>query len=188
MSTTVDIDNESSGIDAAISVCDTYIERHRGQSRLILLILGQISVIIVALLVFFIWLLLNPDMTGGIASSGAFTNTVIFALLAIFATVFGVVMSVYRFHLNEISKAEHYKVGFLRIRIAANNTSGGFQGEVRSALTEKAFEFLPILGGVLGRGKKVESPLPGHPTSDLSALVLNKVLEGLDVKVEKRSK
>jgi len=96
-------------------------------------------------------------------------------------------MSLYRFHLGEVSKAEHYKVGFLRVRIAANNTSEGFLSEVRSALTDHAFVFQPT-GGIFGRSKKVESPMPGHPTSDFSALVLEKILDAIDIRVERKSK
>lgn len=188
-------ETETRSIDQAISVCDSYIDEHRRQSTRILSILALVSLGVVTLLAVFIWLqvratpvsIQSSDMTGAsISVSSTFTSSVIFALLAIFTIVFGVVMSVYRFHLNEISKAEHYKVGFLRIRIAANNLGDGFQGEVRRALTEHAFAFEPTSSGLISRGKKVESPLPGHPASDLSAIVLTKLLDGLDLRVEKR--
>ena len=106
----------------------------------------------------------------------------LYAIVGVFIVVFGVLMAVYRFHLNEIAKAEHNKIGFMRIRVAANKYKReGFHTEVRQSLTDRAFDYTSstLLGG---KGKKVESPLPGHPTSDISAMVLNKLLEGLEVR------
>ena len=91
-------------------------------------------------------------------------------------------MSVYRFQLNEVAKAEHNKIGFLRIRIAAHNASAGYQTEVRQSLTEQAF----LAGANTGsKAKLVESALPGHPTADITAAVLDKVLQRFDL-VEKK--
>ena len=117
--------------------------------------------------------------------SAPFSDVIIWAFLAIFTLVFGVTTSLYRFHLNEISKMEHYKIGFLRIRIAANNISEGFEGEVRKALTESAFTFQPTYSG-FGRPKKVDNPLLGHPGVDLTTTILNKLLDGVEVKPKRR--
>ncbi|MCD1597027.1 hypothetical protein [Rheinheimera aquimaris] len=120
---------------------------------------------------------------GGGFSSGFYApnTTVLYVFVVLFVVVFGVMMAVYRFHLNEISRSEQLKVGFMRIRIAANNHDNqGFSTEVRMALTDNAFTFQT------GKEKKVESPLPGHPSSDLGALLVNKLLESVDFKVTKK--
>lgn len=150
------------------------------------MLLVQIGLAVVMGLVGFGYMLFRPfiGLSEQTAVSTLFSNSVIFALLAIFAIVFGVLMAVYRFHLHEISKAEHYKIGFMRIRIAANNTSPGFLSEVRLALTDQVFSFQPSSSGLV-KGKHVESPLPGHPTSDISAMVLDKLLDKFEL-VEKK--
>ncbi|BBO83925.1 hypothetical protein DSCO28_44910 [Desulfosarcina ovata subsp. sediminis] len=51
--------------------------------------------------------------------------------------------------------------------------------QVRDALTQNAFEY------TTGKEKKVESPLPGHPSSDLVASVLDKLLENIEIKIKK---
>ena len=94
-------------------------------------------------------------------------------------------MSIYRFHLLEGAKAEHAKLGFLRIRIAANNTSPGFQSEVREALTKGAFDYQQS-GGFLAKKGKIESPLPGHPTSDLTTAFINKLLDNISITIKKQ--
>jgi hypothetical protein len=95
-----------------------------------------------------------------------------------FVVVFGVLVAIYRFHLVEITKNEQFKLGFGRIRIAANNTSEGFQTEVRRALTENAFSFEKPRQ--FSKRKDLESPLPGHSASDLVTAVLNKLLDEVE--------
>lgn len=108
-------------------------------------------------------------------------TTILYVFVLLFVVVFGVMMAVYRFHLSEISRYSQLKFGFLRILIAANNFgNAGFSTEVRLALTKDAFKFQT------GKEQRVESPLPGHPTADIGALLLNKILESLDVKVKKK--
>ena len=68
----------------------------------------------------------------------------------------------------------------MRIRIAANNAGKGFQSEVREALTDRAFSYEVTSSGFFRR-KKVDSPLPGHPGSDIAALAIEKVLEQYDL-------
>ncbi|MBI4808032.1 MAG: hypothetical protein HY799_03650 [Nitrosomonadales bacterium] len=176
---------EMNSIDQAIQTCDKYIDEHRRSANRMLMLLVQIGVIVLTGLIGFGYVLFRPliGTPEQAVVSPLFSNTVIFSLLAIFALVFGVLMSVYRFHLNETSKAEHYRIGFMRIRIAANNNSQGFQSEVRHALTEKAFAFQSSTG--MFRGKNIESPLPGHPTSDVAAIILDKLLDKLEL-IEKK--
>jgi len=120
---------------------------------------------------------------GGMSNVTTYTNEgpdgkIIFVFAALFTVVFGVLMAIYRFHLSEISRSEQYRFGLHRIRIAANNfDTTGFKDEVRTSLTESAFDFFS------GKEKKVESPLPGHPASDLASIFANKLMEGIDVKV-----
>ena len=95
--------------------------------------------------------------------------------------VIGVFTSLYRFHQKEIAKNEHYKLGFLRIRIAAtNNEHDGFKDDVRSSLTLNAFT-IPSDGLFDRKDKKIDSPVPGHPTSDITTGLVNKLLESVDV-------
>ena len=105
--------------------------------------------------------------------------SLIYVFVGVFVVVFGVMMAVYRFHLAEISRAQQYRFGLMRVRIAANNAESiGFDSEVRQALTNDAFHFST------GKEKKVESPLPGHPASDAGALFINKILEKMDIQVK----
>ena len=123
-----------------------------------------------------------PEITLGTVdppanNTGTF-NLTVFAILSAFTVVFGVSMSVYRFHLNEISKTEHYKIGFIRIRIAAESKRKGYQSEVRSALTDRPFD-PPARAGLVSRNV-VSNPMPGNPSTDALTSVLNKILERID--------
>jgi hypothetical protein len=93
--------------------------------------------------------------------------------------MFGVFTSMYRYHLKEASRYQHYVFGLRRIRIAANNSKTGFEDVVRQALTDSAFTFES------GKIKKFESPIPGHPTSDLSAMLIQKIFDSIEVKSKK---
>ncbi len=175
-------------IDEAIGICSENLLDHRRSAKLMLMLLALASCIIVGGLGSFIYLIyfgLDPRLLAQTSDSILFSNSIIFALLAIFTIVFGVLMSIYRFHLNEISKAEHYTIGFIRIKIAAINDSPGFQSEVRQALTEYAFSFQAGSIGLF-KGRNVESPLPGHPTSDAATMILDKLLDKFEL-VEKKA-
>lgn len=159
-------------IDSAINTLEQYIEDNQRDGRRLIMYLVTFSIIL--LLVGIIPYLNISGRTQPVAF--------VYVVSGLFVVVFGVLMAVYRFHLNEVARAAHYKIGFMRIRVAANNhDKEGFLTEVRQSLTDKAFDFSPssVLGG---KGKQVESPLPGHPSSDLSAMLLNKLLEGVEVK------
>jgi hypothetical protein len=177
----------STTIDEAIATCDTQIVEHRRRASHILQALWFGFLILFAGAVAFSLILYRPQMGASVpdekAISALLSSPLVLAILAIFIVVFGVLMSVYRFHLNEVAKAEHYKLGFMRIRIAAHNTALGYKTEVRAALTDQAFGFQPAT--LLFKSKSVESPLPGHPTSDAVALILDKILAKFDL-VEKK--
>ncbi|MDD2700288.1 MAG: hypothetical protein PHH36_03525 [Sideroxydans sp.] len=118
--------------------------------------------------------------------SAQLSNSVLWGVFAIFVIIFSVVMSIYRFHLNEISKAEHYKLGFMRIRIAASNSKPTYQSEVRISLTDHAFAYEKPSHGLF-KNKHIESPLPGHPTSDLATHLLDKMLDKFELVERKKS-
>jgi hypothetical protein len=65
---------------------------------------------------------------------------------------------------------------------AATTTGDGFKSEVREALTKTAFgvEKSQASASLFPKKERVESPLPGHPSSDIVALILNKVLDNMD--------
>jgi len=171
-------------IDDAIATCDEQIASHRNSGVRILGVLAGATAILVIAVAVFGWLLFQPlaRLSEDKAISALFSGPFIYAILAIFTIVFGVLMAIYRFHLNEVAKAEHNKVGFLRIRIAAHNLSQGYQTEVRQSLTEQAFT---VGLSAVQKPKVVESPLPGHPTADVTAEVLDKILQRFDL-VEKK--
>lgn len=108
-------------------------------------------------------------------------TTILYVFVAVFVVVFGVMMAIYRFHLSEISRSEQLKVGFMRIRIAANNYQNeGFSTEVRTALTADAFTYQT------GKDKKIESPLPGHPSSDVGTLLVNKLIDNVELNLKSK--
>jgi hypothetical protein len=165
-------------INSAINALEAYIHDNQVAGRKVMLYLFIVSTVGISMI--FI-----PFMSRVVAFSSKDTvpsKTFIYVIAGIFVVVFGVLMAVYRFHLNEIARATHYKIGFMRIRVAANNFNReGFHTEVRQSLTERAFDY--STSSLLGsKGKQVESPLPGHPTSDISAMVINKLLEGFELK------
>lgn len=157
-------------IDSAISALEDYIVYNQAAGRRLIVYLSSFTAALFMSIVFLFTSVQNLD------------KFIVIIVASLYIVVFGVLMAVYRFHLNEVARAEHYKTGFMRIRIAANNYDNeGFLTEVRQSLTDKAFDYSPssVLGG---KGKQVESPLPGHPSSDLSAMMLSKLLEGFEIK------
>ncbi len=104
-------------------------------------------------------------------------ESMLYILYGIFILIFGVVTSFYRFHLKEISKYEHHLLGFNRIRIAGNNSITGYDDYVKYFLSKDAFS-----SDSKSSNDKFDSPLPGHPSSDISATIVNKLIEKLDIK------
>jgi len=104
------------------------------------------------------------------------SNVLEYILYGVFVLTFSVLASLYRLQLKEISRQEHYLIGFQRIRIAAMNSK--YDQIIKVALTQNAFEF------DLEKGKKdrIQSPVKGHPGSDITTEVLNKILDKLDIK------
>ncbi len=105
-------------------------------------------------------------------------NMFYYLLYALFIIIFGVLTSFYRYHLKEISKLEQYYFGFLRIRIAGNNSLTGYDDLVKDSLTRDAFTFE-------SPSKKITSPVPGHPGSDILTNFLNKLLDKFELTPKK---
>lgn len=116
------------------------------------------------------------------------SDNMLYGVAAILVLVIAIVSSIYRFHLREIAKNEQYKLAFLRIRIAANNAgTPGFEGEVRTALTRNPFD-IQVEDASLFRRRNVESPIPGHPSSDLATSVINRLLDDVEFIVQPKGK
>jgi cytochrome c biogenesis protein ResB len=200
---------EKKSIDLAIESIEQQIEEHKKEARKILIYVFVFASLILAagysIYLIQVRTIINiqsdlPKSTGEIQENSEKTldssrlalkeavssstaiqpdPSLVYLFVGVFVVVFGVLMSVYRFHLAEISRAQQYRFGLLRVRIAANNAdTAGFGTEVRQALTLEAFHFYT------GKEKKVESPLPGHPGSDFGALFLNKIVDKIDVQVK----
>ncbi|KDC55375.1 hypothetical protein [Pseudoalteromonas sp. S3431] len=176
---------EMNSIDVSIEALESYVGKNQESARRLLTYLMMFSIsilmVIMMLYIFPTAFLKTAEVTAKTEVS-RIPESVLYGLFVIFVVVFGVLMAVYRFHLNEIARSEHYKMGFMRIRVAANNhTDQGFNSEVRESLTNDAFIYNPSTV-FSSKDKKVDSPLPGHPSSDLTAIVLNKLLDGIDLK------
>ena len=178
-------------IDEAITACDKVISTQRLNARLLLVLLviatwglysafkylEQISEQVCAVG----GGTLDPEKIAAFASKASIYPFIVFGL---YLTVFGILIALYRFHMSEVSRNEQIKLGFWRIRIAARNTTPGFQTEVRQSLTKDAFSFDRKVKGE--KGKEIESPIPGHPASELATSILNKVFDQIDVHVSKK--
>jgi hypothetical protein len=109
------------------------------------------------------------------------SEKVLYGAAALFVLILSVTLSLYRIHLREITKNEFFRFAILRIATAAANKADvGYDSEVRTALLDRVFE-PPAEPSGWKRGQKVESPIPGHPTSDLLASALNRLLDQSDL-------
>lgn len=174
------ISTEVENIADAINSCDVMADHHTFSARRILTIVTILTITLVAMLFFAFFF---PTLMRATDIKVNIPDAVLYVFLSIYVLTFSVLMAIYRLHIGEASRLQHYKVGFMRIRVAGSNPSTGYQSEVRAALTRGAFDFLASAG----KQGKIESPVPGHPGSDLAAAVANKVLEGFDsVRKERR--
>ena len=165
-------------IQNAIKEYEVFIEDERRRAQRVGIIAIGSMVFIAACILF---VLLRMEFVQTKMGELGLTNYIFGGIFVSFAFVFGVLMSIYRFHLNEAAKAEHYRIGFIRIRIAAESDREGYQTEVRGALTQDAFR-PPIM---TRRKGQIESPLPGHPSSDLATVFLNKLIDTVEIKPKK---
>jgi len=90
-------------------------------------------------------------------SGALLTQELMLGIVALSALIISVFTALYRFHQKEIAKNEHYKLGFSRVLVAANNADKkGFLDEVRTALTAEAFS-MPS-EGLFGKNEKKLNP------------------------------
>lgn len=175
-----DSDNKVLAIDEAIQQCDALVKHHNGRATNLLVMVVLAFLFTLFLGFFFVF------QNTVIRSEKPMSDIFAYLLFGSFVTVFAVLMATHRFHLAEASRMNHIRMGFMRVRVAGRNSKPGWQGEVRQALTNGAFANIEHSNGFsLGKTKaSIDSPLPGHPASDLSAQFFNKVLEKLDVTVK----
>ncbi len=169
--------DKAKSIDESINKLETYIDKNRKSAKSLLLYLFYFTTIVISFIIA-LYFYISP--------TNLIPNATIYGLFALYIIVFGVLISIYRFHLNEIARTEHYKMGFMRIRIAANNVDNkGFGSEVRIALTKDAFAYTPATLLSSSKDKKIDSPLSGYPTSDISTAIINKLFEKIEIKEKK---
>lgn len=164
---------EVENIADAINSCDVMADNHTFSARRIFSFVTMLTLTLVFILLF---AFLVPTFTRTTNIKVSIPDAVLYVSLSIYVLTFGVLMAIYRLHIGEASRLQHYKVGFMRVRVAGSNPSPGYQSEVRAALTMGAFDFLASAE----KKGKIESPVLGHPGSDLAAAVASKVLEGFD--------
>lgn len=148
-----------SGIDDALSFCEARLKFHQQRSQFHFTF-SLMSLFLGAAIIF----------TGYVNRFGEESTTSTLTVSAFSVVAFGVLMALHRYHLTEISKYEHYKLAFARLNIARSFSESATESII-SSLTIDAFNFR---GGSSG---SVQSPIPGHPTSDLSALLISKLLD-----------
>ena len=179
----MDDDDKALAIDEAISQCVDLARHHNLRATFLLQMVVFAFIFTLAIGGYFVF------QNTTLRQEKPLSDTFAYLLFGFFVTVFAVLMSTHRFHLSESSRMNHIRLGFMRVRVAGRNTKPGWQSEVRQALTAGAFPAADTLSGFgLSKAKpQIESPLPGHPASDLSTQLLNKVLEKLEVSVKAKS-
>lgn len=190
--------DKKDSIDRAIDNCQSTIRGHKIQSLFFLMLLIAIPLFVGSLFLIdtnrqyeakyrILSIATDSNIKANLSSNTmeSIENNTSYILYGISILVFGVFTSFYRFHLKEISKYEHYMFGFIRIKIAGNNSKYGYDTEVRKSLTNEAFSH-ELKSSFMNKEKKVESPMPGHPTLDLSSAIINKVIDSLDVIIKKK--
>ena len=191
---------EKSSTDYAIDTCKENISRHRFQSSFFLTLLLLIPIfagfyfyskasqesylkdVLLKIVSKTTSAATSDTLTKLFGDNGSKTDYILYALLIL---VFGVFTSFYRFHLKEIAKYEHFHVGFMRIKIAAHNSEKKYETEVRHALTNEAFSY-DTKSALINNEKRVESPIPGHPGSDIGSAIINKFLDSIEIVTKKK--
>lgn len=152
------------GLDSAHEFCEERMLYHQHRSKsLYILSLGVLFC--GGFFLFFINVVVNKE-----ADAVDTATTITISAFAVVA--FGVLMALHRFHLNEISKYEHYKLAFVRLSIATGYESQATDLIISSLITD-AFS----LSSGSTKSSPVQSPLPGHLGSDLSAILLGRLLD-----------
>lgn len=181
--TTTETTPVKSSTDLSIELCQETIKKHRFRSNSFLYILVFIPVFAGTYFGFESYLAFKLIGTAySMPNTDAKTNYILYLLLIV---VFSIFTSLYRFHSKEIAKYEHFLLGFMRIRIAATNNEPGYQTEVRQSLTHEAFTY-DTKPALITKGRKVENPVPGNPTSDIGTAIINKIFESIEIVQKKK--
>lgn len=178
-------------VEDAISECDLYIRNQQNDARKLLSIIAMfvgfafVSISFLMIYTRMIPATSNSSSSDSVNSSVSDITLILIAIMSAFTVIFGILIALYRYHLNEISKTEHYKIGFMRIRIAAESKRKGYQQtEVLESLTHMALT-APDRKSFAGK-QSVESPLPGHPLSDVGTTLLNRILDSVEIKISEK--
>lgn len=97
----------------------------------------------------------------------------LYLLIALLTIITGIIISFYRYYLNEVSKYEYLRLGFLRIAVAYANSSPMYKDIVMIELAHKAFE-LDTVAQKKGRSDTAQT---GHPVYDSVKQILEKITE-----------
>lgn len=165
-------------IDEAMAFCEKKATEQKQQAQIFL---RFIYLAVIAFIAAVGWAFFSAN---GRSVSSTSQDTVILSLIAATIGFVGISITQYRYHINESSRMEFYFIAFLRIRVAARNIKEGWKSDVRTALTNGAFNFIPTSKIQKQKGE-IDSPIPGHPTSDISAAAVNKLISLLEKKGDK---
>jgi uncharacterized membrane protein len=165
-------------IEEAMAFCEKKATEQKQQAQIFL---RFIYLAVIAFISAIAWAFFTAN---GRAVSSTGQNTVIVSLIAATIGFVGISITQYRYHINEASRMEFYFIAFLRIRVAARNIKEGWKSDVRTALTNGAFNFIPT-SKIQKQKSEIDSPIPGHPTSDIATAAVNKLISLLEKKDEK---
>lgn len=152
-------DGNIAGLDDALDFCEKRLSYHQRRAQLHFM-MSLTALFFGGAIIFYGYALAFAERS----------PSAIITLAAFSVVAFGVLMALHRYHLTEISKYEHYKLAFARLNIARSYSENAVD-HIVSSLTDGAFDFKS------SSKSSVQSPLPGHPTSDLSALLVSKLLD-----------
>ncbi|MCW7460396.1 hypothetical protein ND856_19000 [Leptospira bandrabouensis] len=95
-------------------------------------------------------------------------DTTIISIVILLISLVGIMLALYRLHIREANKYEHFKIGLIRIRIALVFSSE--ENLPIASLVENVFNFNDEKNK-----NKFSSPIPGALTADSIVLFMNKI-------------
>ncbi|TGK04027.1 hypothetical protein EHO59_10955 [Leptospira semungkisensis] len=103
-------------------------------------------------------------------------ETIIISLVLLLISLVGIMLALYRFHIGEANKYEHFKIGLIRTRIALVFASD--ENLPIASLVDNVFNYSDR--NMSGKSK-FQSPIPGSFASDSLSVVVNKIDVLIDV-------
>ncbi|TGK10404.1 hypothetical protein EHO58_00005 [Leptospira selangorensis] len=173
-------------IGTGISICDTIINGNRARANFFVFI----SIVVIVTIGTFIFKLidtaektykssaeslellkiLNPETAKNYLNiyDGGISRSIIISLVLLLITLVGILMALYRLHITEINKYEHFKIGLIRLHIALIYSS------------DEDMPVASLLDNVFNHTQKYDkqkfpSLIPGAVASDSISLILNKI-------------